>query len=169
MKKQLAILCLNLAIVSAPIYAVDLPSLQEKKDSKPMLNEKLKQQLLEQAVEARTYSYSPYSNYKVGAALLTSGGLVYKGTNVENASYGLTCCAERTAVFKAVSEGVRDFVAIAVVGKNSPTPCGACRQVLNEFNPNLIILSGDESGQLVSEATLEELLPKSFGPKNLSK
>jgi cytidine deaminase len=149
------------------INAGDSPMLQEKKDTKMVLNEKLKQQLLEQALEARTYSYSPYSNYKVGAALLTSGGLVYKGTNVENASYGLTCCAERAAVFKAISEGVRDFVAIAVVGKNSPTPCGACLQVLNEFNSNLVIISGDENGNLVGGATLEELLPRAFGPKNL--
>ena len=122
--------------------------------------------LFQQAIEAREYSYSPYSNYKVGAALLTANGKIYKGCNIENAAYTPSVCAERTAVFKAISEGETEFVAIAVATSNAGAPCGVCRQVLREFAPNLTIIFGsiDRPYQVV---TLPDLLPNSFGPENL--
>ena len=121
--------------------------------------------LLQMAREAAEASYCPYSGYPVGAALLSSDGRVFTGCNVENASYGLTMCAERTALFKAVSEGVRSFRTIAVSARNAPWPCGACRQALNEFAPDLQILvtRGDRS----DSRALRELLPEGFGPENL--
>lgn len=122
--------------------------------------------LLRQAIEARANAYTPYSNYQVGAALLTKSGQVYKGCNIENAAYTPSVCAERTAVFKAVSEGEREFEAIAVVTYNGGAPCGVCRQVLREFAPNIIVVLGDieENYQLW---TLPDLLPHSFGPESL--
>ncbi|MBR4067346.1 MAG: cytidine deaminase [Clostridia bacterium] len=112
-------------------------------------------------------SYSPYSKYAVGAALLTADGRVYTGCNIENASFGLTNCAERTAVFKAVSEGVQEFAAIAIASNGAPPyPCGACRQVLNEFAPGIRILVTWGENQM-EETTLPQLLPHSFGPKDL--
>jgi cytidine deaminase len=122
--------------------------------------------LLKQAIEARKFAYAPYSGYKVGAALLTTGGKIYHGCNVENAAYGPSMCAERVAVFKAVSEGNMDFEAIAVVTVNSGTPCGVCRQVLREFAPNLTVIIGDVKGNY-QVLTLSDLLPHSFGPENL--
>lgn len=128
--------------------------------------------LMALAVKAREYSYSPYSHYKVGAALLTKSGKVYLGCNVENASYTPTNCAERTAVFKAVSEGEREFCAIAISGgmgneiSKNCTPCGVCRQVLAEFcDSDFRVITGciDE----ISVITLGELLPQSFGKNNL--
>lgn len=122
--------------------------------------------LLALARTARERSYSPYSGFAVGAALLCADGRVYQGCNIENASFGLTNCAERTAVFKAVSEGATEFTAIAIASeKTAPWPCGACRQVLNEFAPNIrILVTWDEK---VDEAPLSELLPHGFGPKEL--
>lgn len=122
--------------------------------------------LLKAAIEAREKSYSPYSHYKVGAALLTTRGKIYTGCNIENAAYTPSNCAERTAIFKAVSEGERDFAAIAVVTGNGGAPCGVCRQVMREFAPNLTVIIGDIKGnyQVVS---LNDLLPHSFGPENL--
>jgi cytidine deaminase len=122
--------------------------------------------LLQAAIEAREKSYSPYSHYKVGAALLTTGGKIYTGCNIENAAYTPSNCAERTAIFKAVSEGEREFAAIAVVTGNGGAPCGVCRQVMREFAPKLIVIVGDIKGnyQVVS---LNDLLPSSFGPENL--
>jgi cytidine deaminase len=139
------------------------------------------------ALEAREMAYTPYSHHKVGAALLCKDGTVYKGCNIENAGYTPTNCAERTAVFKAVSEGKKDFTAIAVVGgmdnlKSLPlcAPCGVCRQVLREFvNPdnfkvilaevddvtNVSIL--EESQVKIQTMSLSELLPLGFGPENL--
>ena len=112
-------------------------------------------------------SYSPYSKYAVGAALLSADGRVYTGCNIENASYGLTNCAERTAVFKAVSEGVTEFTAIAIASNGAlPYPCGACRQVLNEFAPGIRLLVTGNGGE-VEETTLPQLLPHGFGPKDL--
>lgn len=131
------------------------------------VDEKTKQILIQSACEARKRAYAPYSHYLVGSALLTSKGLIFQGVNVENASYGLACCSERVAAFKAVSEGVTDFVAIAIATKDGGFPCGACRQVLNEFNSNLIILITNENGHLVRETTLSALLPEAFGPQNL--
>lgn len=124
-------------------------------------------ELLKIAAEARNSAYAPYSKFQVGAALLAENGAVFTGCNVENASYGLTNCAERTAVFNAISEGVKDFTAIAISVPGGGSPCGACRQVLNEFNPQLKIYLGDENGRLVSETTLDVLLPDAFGPENL--
>lgn len=125
-------------------------------------------ELIALASEARAMAYAPYSNYRVGAALLTGSGQVYTGVNVENASYGLAICAERTAAVKAVSAGEREFVAIAVVTDNGGSPCGACRQVLAEFGPQMRIILADSAGKS-REYTMSELLPDSFGPSNLPK
>jgi len=125
-------------------------------------------QLIALAAEARRNAYAPYSHYSVGAALLTASGRVYSGCNVENASYGLAICAERTAAVKAISEGEREFVAIAVVTENGGTPCGACRQVLNEFGPDMRVLIADATGNYQALG-LSELLPASFGPAQLPK
>lgn len=134
------------------------------------------EELVELALEARTLAYAPYSKFKVGAALLGSNGVVYKGCNVENASYPATNCAERTAIFGAVAEGQTEFEAIAIVGGKEDAselefcaPCGVCRQVMREFcNPEHfeIILAKSKSDYKVF--TLEELLPMSFGPENLN-
>ena len=124
------------------------------------------QQLVALAQEARKGAYAPYSHYSVGAALLTASGQVFTGCNVENAVYPLCLCAERTAVVKAVSEGRREFAAIAIATRNGGSPCGACRQVLREFAPHLRVLVVDESNH-VREFTLGQLLPESFGPEFL--
>lgn len=123
-------------------------------------------ELIELARQVRKKAYAPYSHYKVGAALLGKSGKVYTGCNVENASYGHTVCAERTAVLKAVSEGEREFEAVAVVTKNGGSPCGACRQVLSEFSPELIIYIADKDGEFRT-TTLKQLLPDSFTPAHL--
>ncbi len=127
-------------------------------------------ELCSAAIEAMKKSYSPYSEYKVGAALLCRDGSVYTGCNIENAAYGPTVCAERTAIFKAVSEGARDFTAIAVAGgkdgiiKGAFPPCGVCRQVMVEFcTGDFKILVVQQSGY--KEYTLKELLPEAFGPE----
>lgn len=122
--------------------------------------------LLKLAIKARENSYSPYSHYKVGAALLTTSGKTFTGCNIENAAYTPSNCAERTAIFKAVSEGERDFAAIAVATSNSVAPCGVCRQVMREFAPNLTIILGDIKGNY-RVVSLTDLLPDSFGPENL--
>ena len=128
------------------------------------------EQLVELAKDAMTRAYSPYSGYKVGAALLCADGSVYQGCNIENASYTPTVCAERTAVFKAVSEGKRDFIALAVCGgKNGVIagpfpPCGVCRQVLREFcNDDFMIHIANSQG--FQTVTLAQLLPYSFSAK----
>ena len=123
-----------------------------------------RKELVRQALEARQAPYAPYSGYKVGAALLGKSGRVYAGANVENAAYSPTLCAERVAVAKAVSEGEREFAALAVATKDGATPCGVCRQVLREFAEDLIVLVADAEGR-TRESTLAELLPDSFtGP-----
>lgn len=122
--------------------------------------------LLKLAIEARENSYSPYSHYKVGAALLTTSGKIFTGCNIENAAYTPSNCAERTAIFKAVSEGERNFAAIAVATSNGVAPCGVCRQVIREFAPNLTIILGDIEGKY-RVVSLPDLLPDSFGPENL--
>ena len=129
-------------------------------------------ELMRLAEEARAYSYSPYSRFAVGAALLTKNGKVYTGCNIESASYTPTNCAERTALFKAVSEGEREFAAIAVIGGPAGekgrfcAPCGVCRQVLREFCAlDFRILLG--TPEEVQVFTLDELLPTSFGPSDL--
>ena len=124
------------------------------------------ERLLELAVGMLDYSYSPYSHYPVGAALLAKDGRVFTGCNIENAAFGNTMCAERTALFKAVSEGVREFTAIAIASRGSaPFPCGACRQSLNEFAPDLRVLVTWDGN--VRETTLRALLPEGFGPSSL--
>lgn len=123
--------------------------------------------LLALARQAMERSYAPYSKYRVGACLLCADGRVFQGCNVENASFGLTNCAERTAVFAAVSEGATEFEAIAIAARDSaPWPCGACRQVLNEFAPTIRVLVTWGDGQTAS-ARLDELLPHGFGPRDL--
>lgn len=128
--------------------------------------------LMASAVAAREFSYSPYSGYRVGAALLGADGNIYTGCNIENAGYSPTNCAERTAVFKAVSEGEREFTAIAVVGGSGETldaactPCGVCRQVLSEFcEPEMTVILG--TPEEMRMLTLGELLPFAFTKKNL--
>ena len=135
-------------------------------------NTTLYQSLMETAAAAREFSYSPYSGYRVGAALLGKSGKVYTGCNVENAGYTPTNCAERTAIFKAVSEGEREFAAIAVIGGMGETvdpacaPCGVCRQVLAEFcSPDLPVILGSPAHWRV--VTLGELLPLAFTKDNL--
>ena len=132
------------------------------------------EKLIDTAIEQLKFSYTPYSNFKVGAALLTKSGKIYTGCNIENASYTPTNCAERTAFFKAVSEGVRDFQAFCIVGGKDgklteyTAPCGVCRQVMMEFcNPKTfqIILAVDKERYEIY--TLEELMPLGFGPLNL--
>ena len=125
-------------------------------------------ELIAQAIEARQRAYAPYSHYKVGAALLGKSGKVYLGCNVENASYSHTVCAERTAILKAVSEGELEFEAIAVVTRNGGSPCGACRQVMVEFAPELTIYIADKNGEHRT-TTMSKLLPDSFTPRHLEK
>ncbi len=127
------------------------------------------QELAKLAYDMLERSYVPYSKFPVGAALLCRDGTVFTGCNVENAAYGSTICAERTALLKAVSEGHRDdFVKLAVVGRSEEPcwPCGACRQMLSEFAPELEIIVGNGKGELTA-VSLSELLPHSFGPKSL--
>ncbi len=123
--------------------------------------------LLSRAAAARERAYAPYSHYHVGAAVLMESGQVFSGCNVENAVYPLGLCAERVAVFKAVSEGERRVQAVAVSTENGGSPCGACRQVLREFgDETMIVLLVDASGR-VREMTLGELLPESFSARDL--
>ena len=120
--------------------------------------------ILRAAMKARTYAYAPFSHFYVGAALLSTDGRIFGGCNIENSAYSPTLCAERCAIAKAVSEGVRDFIAIAVVGPedSETTPCGVCRQVLYEFcDESLIVLCGGTDSHY-TETTLGELLPKAF-------
>ena len=126
-------------------------------------------QLIGLANEARRHAYAPYSNYTVGAALRTKNGRVYAGVNVENAAYPTGICAERVAVFKAISEGERDFEVIAVVTDNGGSPCGACRQVLSEFGLDTVVLIADGNGKLSMETTVRNLLPEAFLPGDVKK
>lgn len=135
----------------------------------PKLTNELRQRLISLAQDARQRAYAPYSGYQVGAALLTSRGQIYTGANVENAAYPTSMCAERVAVFKAVSDGERQFLAIAVVTGNGGSPCGSCRQVMAEFGLQTIVLIADAEGRLLQEASLAELLPGAFGPSDLGK
>jgi cytidine deaminase len=127
----------------------------------------LSSELVQKAMEAQKQAYAPYSHYFVGAAILTRSEKIFLGCNVENASYGLCNCAERTAVFKAISEGEKEFKAIAIVTRDGGMPCGACRQVLNEFNPQMHVIAADEKGLIRYIRTLDQLLPYAFGPANL--
>ncbi|MDD2922376.1 MAG: cytidine deaminase [Anaerolineales bacterium] len=125
------------------------------------------QYLIDLANEARKRAYAPYSNYFVGAALRTKSGKIYTGVNIENAAYPHTMCAERVAIFKAVSEGETEFEAIVVATHNGGSPCGGCRQVMAEFGLDTIVLIADGDGHLQKEMTVNELLPEAFTPKHL--
>ena len=133
-----------------------------------MSDKKITKKLHQAAKLARTRSYSPYSKFSVGAAVLAGSGKIYAGCNVENASYGLCNCAERTAIFSAVAAGEKKLRAVAVYTPTpEPTmPCGACRQVINEFGPGATIVSGCASAQRIT-TTLKALLPAAFGPQDL--
>ncbi len=126
--------------------------------------------LLKEAAKASENAYAPYSDFKVGAALLSNTGKVFTGCNVENVSFGLSNCAERTAVFKAISEGVREFEAIAIYAdiEEYISPCGACRQVLVEFNPGMMVICGCRDGSYKIKRLIE-LLPGAFTRKELQK
>ena len=139
-----------------------------------MLEKELGKQLMEVAIEYRSRSYAPYSHFQVGAALLTKEGEIFGGCNIENAAYTPSNCAERTAIFKAVSEGKKEFTAIAVVGGKAEgelqfcSPCGVCRQVLVEFcNPETFIVYLGTSPEDYKGYLLKDLLPFGFGPNNL--
>lgn len=124
-------------------------------------------ELIREAIKAKENAYVPYSKFKVGAALLTEDGKIYSGCNIENAAYTPSVCAERTAIFKAVSEGAKEIKAIAIVaGSNMSYPCGVCRQVIREFGENAIIIVAT-SEEEYKEYTLNDLLPYSFGPEDL--
>ena len=126
-----------------------------------------RQSLIDLANEARKHAYAPYSNYPVGAALRTKSGRFFTGVNVENAAYPHTMCAERVAIFKAVSEGESEFDVIAVVTNNGGSPCGGCRQVMAEFGLDTIVLIADGDGKLQKEMIVANLLPEAFTPKHL--
>lgn len=142
------------------------------------LDSSIKEKLILEAQRARTFAYAPYSEFHVGAAILTKDGNIYSGANFENAAYGNTICAERAAIAKAISSinrGVsiqknEDIIAIAVVIRGGGgSPCGNCRQALNEFNPNMLVIMSDIDAENIIEKYLEELLPMGFGPGNLDK
>ena len=128
-----------------------------------------RQALIDLANTARQRAYVPYSNYPVGAALRTKTGRIYTGVNVENAAYPQTMCAERVAIFKAISDGEKEFEVISVVTDNGGSPCGGCRQVMAEFALDMIVLMADGNGKLIKETTVKELLPEAFTPEHLSK
>ena len=126
-------------------------------------------ELFQLAARALDNAYAPYSHFQVGACLLSKDGRTFSGCNIENASYGAALCAERCAVSGAVSQGVREFEAIAVAGRESfAWPCGICRQTLNEFAPELKVICGNASTGEYTVATLPQLLPRAFGPKDLA-
>jgi cytidine deaminase len=131
------------------------------------LTDEERHDLIERANDARRHAYAPYSKYRVGAALRAKSGKVFTGVNVENAAYPTSMCAERTAIFKAVSEGEREFDAIAVVTDNGGSPCGSCRQVLAEFGLDTVVLIADGEGELLQETTVKDLLPGAFTPEDL--
>ena len=131
------------------------------------LTQQDKQSLVDLANVARQRAYAPYSNYRVGSSLRTKTGRIYTGVNVENAAYPQTMCAERIAIFKAVSEGEREFEVITVVTDNGGSPCGGCRQVMAEFGLDTVVLMADGNGKIVKETTVRELLPEAFTPEQL--
>ena len=133
------------------------------------LTKEERQSLVDLANEARRRAYAPYSNYPVGAALRTKTGRLYTGVNVENAAYPQTMCAERIAIFKAVSEGETEFEVIAVVTNNGGSPCGGCRQVMAEFGLDTIVLIANGEGKLLKELSVGELLPEAFTPDRLNR
>jgi cytidine deaminase len=133
-----------------------------------MLTNEMRETLIHRAMDAQKRVYAPYSHYAVGAALLTESGKIFDGVNIENAVYPLTICAERVAIFKAVSQGEKSFKAIAVVTKNGGTPCGSCRQVMAEFGLEMLVMIAKSDGTLISEQTVADLLPGAFGAADLN-
>jgi cytidine deaminase len=133
-----------------------------------MLTDQEKQSLINLANEARRRAYAPYSKYQVGAALRTKSGRIYTGCNIENAAYPHSICAERVAIYKAVSEGEREFEVIVVVTPNGGSPCGGCRQVMAEFGLETIVLIANPEGRVVHETTVGGLLPLAFTPEHLT-
>ena len=133
------------------------------------LDPDLRARLLQSAIQAQSFAYAPYSRFPVGAALLCEHGQIFCGCNVENASYGLTICAERAALFGAVAQGVRRFraVFIAAPTEGPVAPCGACRQVLTEFAPDLLVYSRGRGGE-IARWRLDDLLPRAMGPADLN-
>lgn len=131
-----------------------------------MLGQTLTTDLVTSATEARARAYVPYSRYAVGAAVLTKSGEIYTGCNIENVSYGLTVCAERVAIWKAVADGQTEFEALAVVTANGGSPCGACRQVMAEFAPQMPVIIANLEG-VCQITTVAELLPAAFLPQDL--
>ena len=128
-----------------------------------MLDQQQQQTLIQAAIDVRAAAYAKYSKYHVGAALLCDGGEIITGCNVENASYGLTICAERVAVFNAVSQGLRQFTALAIATADGGAPCGACRQVMSEFSKDLpILLVACDRGEAITSTSLDVLLPMQF-------
>ena len=133
------------------------------------LTDQEKQGLVDLANAARERAYVPYSHYAVGSSLRTKSGRIFTGVNIENAAYPQTMCAERVAMFKAVSEGEMEFEVITVVTDNGGSPCGGCRQVMAELGLNTIVILADKKGKIVQETTVEALLPGAFTPAHLKK
>lgn len=133
-----------------------------------MLTTEQKELLIRVAIDYQARAYAVYSGYLVGAAVLAEDGEVYGGNNIENSAYPSGLCAERVAIFKAISEGNRRILAICVVTKNGGSPCGGCRQVMREFaSMDMPVIIVDESGEIAHESTMDEILPRSFGPEDL--
>jgi cytidine deaminase len=133
------------------------------------LSEQEKQSLVDLANTARQRAYVPYSHYPVGSSLRTKTGRIFTGVNVENAAYPQTMCAERVAIYKAVSEGEKEFEVITVVTDNGGSPCGGCRQVMAEFGLDTIVILAEGNGRIIKETTVKELLPEAFTPGYLKK
>lgn len=132
------------------------------------MTKSMKEKLVKHALEVQKNAYAPYSKFFVGAAVLAENGEIYTGVNVENAAYPSTICAERSAIVKAVSDGQRKLLGLAVVTRNAGSPCGGCRQVMREFgDDSMPIILANEAGEIVDETDLGELLPRSFGPEAL--
>lgn len=131
------------------------------------LTQKKRDELIDLAIKVRDFSYSPYSHYAVGAALLTESGKIYTGANIENSAYPTSICAERVAIFKAVSEGERNFTAIAIATENGGSPCGSCRQVMSEFALQMQVIVVDDTGRIHIDSTVDGLLPHAFSPEDL--
>ena len=138
-----------------------------KKEGENTVKEEYKR-LIEEAEKARKRAYTPYSKFQVGAAVLCVDGRIFTGCNIENASFGLTVCAERVAIFKAISEGLTKFEAIAVIGDTDKpcSPCGACRQVISEFGEDIPLIMANLKGD-VKIKKIKELLPEAFGKNDL--
>ena len=127
----------------------------------------LRQKMIDQAIQARQWAYAPYSHYQVGAVVLGDSGKTYEGVNIENAAYPTSICAERVAIFKAVSEGERHLKTIVVATENGGTPCGSCRQVMAEFGLETEVIIVDATGRIVMETNVEKLLPGAFTSDHL--